>query len=196
MRIVAEPVVSGERTGKSSRAIGSIQTWQLVHAGVVGLELEVISMNPIYSRPPPEKDAGFTLPPPPTAPELLDINMEDVAAVPGPRRRSSKRPRPIGNCFEAEVDMAELDDRDRPLTTWTARAFELSRSNLIIRSRRMCYVGKLVMVAVHLIDDQPVPLFGKVYSCDYDGDGLYKVDLDLLPVPDRNEIRAWLGDRG
>lgn len=92
--------------------------------------------------------------------------------------------------------MAELDDRDRPMTTWSARAFELSRANLIIRSRRMCYVGKLVMVAVHLIDDHPVPLFGKVHACDYDGDGLYKVDLDLLPVPDRNDIRTWLADRG
>jgi hypothetical protein len=46
---------------------------------------------------------------------------------------------------------------------------------------------------VHLIDDQPVPLFGKVVSCEYDGEGLYRVDLELLKLPERPEIVEWLG---
>ncbi len=91
--------------------------------------------------------------------------------------------------------MCELDDRDRPGPVWSARGRELSRSHLLVRTRRMCYAGKRILVAVHLIDDLPVPLYGRVLVCDYDGDGLYKVELELLRVPDRPEIAVWMHQR-
>jgi hypothetical protein len=94
--------------------------------------------------------------------------------------------------FDAELDLAELDDRERPGPTWPAKGRELGRSHLILRTRRMCYLNRRILIAVHLIDDRPVPLFGKVVNCEYDGDGLYKVDLDLMRVPERPEIAAWL----
>lgn len=96
----------------------------------------------------------------------------------------------------AEMDACELDDRERPGPVWTARGLTLSRSNLVFRSRRMCYPGRRLLVAVHLIDDRPTPLFGCVHACEYDGEGLYRVDLDLLPVPDRQDVRDWVRARG
>ncbi|QYU68041.1 hypothetical protein J4558_24850 [Leptolyngbya sp. 15MV] len=88
--------------------------------------------------------------------------------------------------------MSELDERDRPGPTWAARGRELSRSHMIIRSRRMCYANRRILVAVHLVDDLPVPLFGRVINCEYDGDGLYRVELELMKVPDKPEIALWI----
>jgi hypothetical protein len=97
--------------------------------------------------------------------------------------------------FDAELDLCELDDRERPGPTWAGKGKELSRSHLSIRTRRMCYPGKRVLAAVHLIDSEPVPLFGKVVACDYDTDGMYRVELELLKIPERAEIGAWVIDR-
>jgi hypothetical protein len=107
------------------------------------------------------------------------------AATPEP---GTPRPRP----FDAELDASEIDDRDRPGPTWTARARALSRSSLTIRSRRMSYVGRRSIVLVHLIDDQPVPLFGTVRACDYESEGMYTIDLDLAPVPTHPDVQAWI----
>ncbi len=94
--------------------------------------------------------------------------------------------------FKAEIDMAELDERGRPGPTWTGRARELSRSHIIVNSRRMCYEGREAIIAVHLVDDRPVPLFGKVLKSEYDGDGLYRTTLNLAPLPDTDAVHAWI----
>jgi len=98
--------------------------------------------------------------------------------------------------FDAEMDATELDDRDRPGTTWTARGRRLSRSHVEIRSRRMSYPGRRVLLAVHLVDSEPTPLFGIVRSCQYEGEGLYDIALDFVPVPGRAEVKDWLHERG
>lgn len=105
------------------------------------------------------------------------------------------QPRPVTREFSAELDMAELDDRERPGTTWIARAQQLSRSNVVILSRRMCYIGRTVVMAVHLIDAEPVPLFGKVHSCEYDAEGMYRLDVDLEPLPESRRLDEWLKAR-
>lgn len=128
-------------------------------------------------------------PPPPKPPGARPSWAEDGDAP-------ASQPRPRGHCFDTELDVSELDDRDRPGPTWTGRGRELSRSHLILRSRRMCYVGRQIIVAIHLIDDRPVPLMGRVYTCDYDGDGQYKIGIELLPIPERTEIRDWIMARG
>ena len=94
--------------------------------------------------------------------------------------------------FKAEVDMAELDERGRPGPIWAGRACELSRSQIVILSRRMCYEGRESLVAVHLVDDRPVTLFGKVVRSEYDGEGLYKTTLALAPLPDTDAVHAWM----
>jgi hypothetical protein len=115
---------------------------------------------------------------------FLDEDAEPVA------RSVAKKS--AGMKFDAELDLCELDERDRPGPTWTGKGRELSRSGMVFRSRRMCYPGRRVLAAVHLIDDMPVPLFGRVASCDYDGDGLYRVELELQKAPERPEIAAWV----
>lgn len=146
---------------------------------------EASARSAVRAQPAPPPGAGFGWGEPD----------EDESTLRGiPPRRSA--PRSVGYPFAADLDVCELDDRQRPGLTWSARGLELGRAHLIIRSRRMCYPGRLLLVAVHLIDDKPVPLFGRVQGCDYDGDGLYKVDLELLPVPNRHEIRDWLKARG
>lgn len=94
--------------------------------------------------------------------------------------------------FDADLDLAEVDERHRPGPAWSARGQALSRSRLIVRTRRMCYPGRRLLVAVHLIDHRPVLLFGSVSTCEYDRDGLYCLDLELAPVPNSPDIATWL----
>lgn len=101
-----------------------------------------------------------------------------------------------GVAFRAELDLAEIDTRGRPGVAWTGRAAELSRSQLAFRSRRMCYEGRELLVAVHLVDDRPVPLYGMVCRSEYDGDGLYRTVIDLLPIPESDAIRNWVHQLG
>lgn len=101
-----------------------------------------------------------------------------------------------GVAFRAELDVAEIDTRGRPGVSWTGRAAELSRSHLSFRSRRMCYEGRELLIAVHLVDDRPVPLYGMVSRSEYDGDGLYRTTIDLLPIPESDAIRNWVHHLG
>ncbi|MFN0131008.1 MAG: hypothetical protein ACKVW3_00495 [Phycisphaerales bacterium] len=129
--------------------------------------------------------------PPPPSVSFLD---EDEAPEAEPQRPAERKL--LAAKFEAELDVCELDDRERPGPTWAARGRELGRSHIVFRSRRMCYQGRRVLVAVHLVDDTPLPLFGQVSKCDYDGEGQYRVELELLRVPERAEVSAWLSSKG
>lgn len=100
------------------------------------------------------------------------------------------------HAFNAELDAAELDDRWRPGSTWSAKARGLGRSHLIMMSRRMTYVGRVIVVAVHLIDAEPVPLLGRVSVCEYEAEGQYRIELELLPMPDQGAIREWVTSKG
>lgn len=148
-------------------------------------------------------DAAFEPPPPPglMAKAAAGGKAEPQAAPEPLTNRASEMidaaiavasPRPKGRAFNAELDVAEIDNRGRPGPTWVAKGRLLSRSNLVVESRRMCYVGREIVVAVHLIDDEPVPLFGRVHSCVYEGDGVHLVDLDLAEVPRDEQVQAWL----
>lgn len=99
--------------------------------------------------------------------------------------------RPEGRRFSAELDLVEFDERWRIVSTWSARACSLSRSNIVVRSRRMVYRNTPIGVLIHLIDDAPVPLFTRSYHCEYDGDGMYRVDLDLVPIPESGPVAVW-----
>lgn len=94
--------------------------------------------------------------------------------------------------FRADLDLAELDDRHRPGMAWSGRGIELSRSSVTFRSRRLCYEGRRLIAAVHLVDDRPVPLFGIVTKSEYDGEGLYRTTMSLHPMPDEEPVRNWI----
>lgn len=94
--------------------------------------------------------------------------------------------------FRADLDLAELDDRHRPGMSWMGRGIELSRSSLTFRSRRLCYEGRRIVAAVHLVDDRPVPLFGVVSKSEYDGEGQYRTSITLHALPDEDPVRNWV----
>lgn len=138
---------------------------------------DIAESNPATSRP--------DCPPPPRAVQSTPVERFRPFSS-----RSSMTPR--GHRFEAEIDVAEIDERGRPGSSWVARGRELSRSGFAFMSRRMCYPGRHVIVAVHLIDASPVPLFGRVTTCEYEADGLCRVDIELLEVPEDRSIRDWV----
>lgn len=133
--------------------------------------------------------------PPPDGRTLAGPGASDPARVDRRALRSAGEAPARSYPFSAALDVTELDERFRPGPTWSARAAELSRSFLVFRSRRMCHLGRRLLVAVHLVDDRPVPLSGTVRQCEYDGDGLHRIRIDLLPVPEREAIRDWLDQR-
>lgn len=110
---------------------------------------------------------------------------------PAPRETPPGRPKNTFT-FRADLDMAELDERGRPGASWAGKAVELSRSHLVFRSRRMCYQGRELLVAVHLIDDRPTPLFGCVARSEYDGDGLYRTHINLQRLPETDAVNVWI----
>lgn len=102
--------------------------------------------------------------------------------------------RPRARAFSPELDLVELDEMGRTQSIWSARAIGLSTSSLVVRSRRMVYPHRTIGALIHLIDAKPVILFGRAISCDYAGQGLYVVDLDLIPIPKSGPIAKWAAE--
>ena len=50
-------------------------------------------------------------------------------------------------------------------------------------------------MAIHLIDDKPAVLAGRVTTCDYAGEGLYFVEVELMLKPENDDIRQWEAQR-
>lgn len=154
---------------------------------------------------PPTTSARADVPPMPSAPAKPTPPSGDPEPLaepssdfdPPPAGAGSDQPAgpPTFHEFDAELDVGELDERLRPVTTWSARAMSVNRSSLTFKSRRMCYVKKILIIAVHLIDDKPAVLAGRVTSCEYIGEGLYEVDVELMPKPDSEDIRVWESQR-
>lgn len=116
-------------------------------------------------------------------------------------RWSNARKRPPvparrGAPFPAELDLTELDEHEKPMLTFTGRACELSGTHISFRARRMCYRSRNVILAVHLVDDQPVPLYGEVESSEYDGEGMCLTWVKLLELPNRDVLHDWLRANG
>lgn len=111
-------------------------------------------------------------------------------------RAEERGARPTGHPFVADADASELDDRNRPSPKWAVRTCELSRNHLVFYSRRMIYEGRQVMLAIHLVDDRPVVLGGKVVSCDYEGGGRHRIDVDLVHIPPSEPLARWAESPG
>ena len=114
----------------------------------------------------------------------------------GPDPASLHKPKAPGHPFKADVDIAEIDDRARPGLAWVARTVNLSRSHLTVLSRRMSYPRRIMLVAVHLIDAKPTPLMGRVVECEYHSEGLYRIVLELIPLPESEVLAQWFAGGG
>lgn len=145
--------------------------------------------------PPPPVQSPTAAPASTGAPEPLPESKPEKAPEPIAEDLGAAAGAPTFHEFDAELDVAELDERLRPVTTWSARSTSVNRSSLGFRSRRMCYPKKLLIIAVHLIDDKPTILAGRVTTCDYDGEGLYSIDVELMPKPVSEELRQWEAQR-
>jgi hypothetical protein len=97
-----------------------------------------------------------------------------------------------GHPFAGQLTMAELDAVERPGQHWPVRGVRLSRSHLILRSRRMCHIDRRVVVAVHLIDSIPTPLVGYVAACEYSGAGHHTIAIRLEVAEENQMIAAWV----
>lgn len=104
-------------------------------------------------------------------------------------------PQPGALAFKAEIDAAELDSCGRPGAAWSGCGTDLSRSHIWFKSRRMCYRARHLVLAVHLLDADPAPLFGEVASCEYDGEGMYRTQVALMRLPDEEAIHEWIKSR-
>jgi hypothetical protein len=107
-----------------------------------------------------------------------------------PDRRPAQSPGVF--TFKADLDLTELDTRGRPGANWPGKGIDICRSALWFRSKKLCYPDRELLIAVHLVDDQPTPLCGTVARCDYDGEGLYVTHLKLQNLPRTDVVKAWL----
>ena len=133
-----------------------------------------------------EFESARSIPPPPAGPSLASRQRSDESAdlLPPHLASTEEKPKPGSSRvfpFDAELEMAEVEAGKAGLT-WSARARTLSTSSLSISSRRMCYNDRRVIIAVHRLDDAPMMLLGRVMECRYESDGLYTIELELLPT--------------
>ena len=57
----------------------------------------------------------------------------------------------------------------------------------------MCHIGRELLVAVHLIDSAPAPLFGIVVGCEYERDAMHVIEIELRELPDDNQLlNEWV----
>jgi hypothetical protein len=59
----------------------------------------------------------------------------------------------------------------------------------------MSFVGRWLLVAIHLIDDNPTPLMGRVTQCDYYADSLYKIVIELVRLSPGDPAHRWAQGR-
>lgn len=138
------------------------------------------------------------VPPPPAGPSLARRQLVAEAV-----ESADKAPKVVEEThqggghvfpFDAELELAELDDRGKPGVPWSARARTLSRGTISVNSRRMCHTERRVLIAVHRLDDQPAILLGRAEACRYESDGLYVIDFELMPL-DEAEARVMFSRR-
>lgn len=140
--------------------------------------------SPIWAPPPPGVRADTTALKDPSPSRSVRTPVTTTAPAAGKLRT-----------FDADLEVGEMDDRGRPSAAWSARGREVTRERMVFMSRRMVRAGALVLIAVHMIDDEPMPLFAKVLECDYESEGRHRVVVEFRPVPWSAEIRTWLAAR-
>lgn len=85
--------------------------------------------------------------------------------------------------FVMLVEIHELDTFAAPDRSWIANSVSLSRSQLIVMSRRMTFVDRSVMVKIKLASGAFASLSGKVVECSYHGRSLHRTVIALTKAP-------------
>jgi hypothetical protein len=93
--------------------------------------------------------------------------------------------------------VTELDQLGNPGASWECRIVDLSRSGLGLRSRRMAYQGRHILVEIPAATDRPAKvLFGVIRQSRYsEGEG-YAIGVEFRAMPQSTVVRNWLSQRG
>ncbi|MEM1331686.1 MAG: hypothetical protein AAGG07_14125 [Planctomycetota bacterium] len=95
-----------------------------------------------------------------------------------------------GRRFTAELELCEIDARQRTGAEWAARGVAINHSQVWLRSRRMCYPGARLVIKIHHIDDEPFVLVGSVSTCEYEADGMYDIEVSLEAAQNRGALQG------
>lgn len=83
-----------------------------------------------------------------------------------------------------------------PLEGIPCEVFDISRSGVGIRSRKMMYAGRRVFVVIPTGEEgAPRILYGDIRYARYAERGLYHVGVKFMPVPTSHGIKDWLSEQ-
>lgn len=94
--------------------------------------------------------------------------------------------------FGVRVTLHELDETGTPTEGAPCEGHDISRSGMGVRSRRMYYAGRKVIVAVAVPGMQPRYMCGEVKYSRYTYRGLYHVGIELCAMPQTEAVRSWV----
>lgn len=92
----------------------------------------------------------------------------------------------------------EHDTNEAPKAGLSCEVFDISRSGIGVRCRRMMYAGKGVFVRLAATADGACPamLYGEVRYSRYAERGLYHIGIKFVPIPHTHVIKVWLEQQG
>jgi hypothetical protein len=97
--------------------------------------------------------------------------------------------------FATKAWIHEVEPGCLPSEGQTADASDISRSGIGLRCRRMYYVGRLVIVMLHLPSGEVKFMSGLVRSSRYTYAGLYHVGIEFCPMPVGDHMNNWMRAR-
>lgn len=94
--------------------------------------------------------------------------------------------------FGVRVAVHELDDVGVPGEATVCEGHDISRSGVGLRSRKMFYEGRKVILSLTIPSMQPKYMCGVVKYSRYTYRGLYHVGIQLCALPQTESVRAWM----
>jgi hypothetical protein len=95
------------------------------------------------------------------------------------------------------VEVTELDELGRPAASWTCASSDISRSGMGLRSKRMAFPGRGVLILLGAVgSESSKALYGVVAQSRYSPGEGYVIGVEFESMPDTAEIRAWRTLRG
>lgn len=115
-------------------------------------------------------------------------SIEDAAEVliSSDNRRKHER-----SVFDVRLLVHELDESGSPGPGCVCDGYDISRSGMGLRSRRLYYKGGKVIVQILLRNQQPRYLCGEVKYSRYRSGGPYHVGIEFCALPDTVAFQAW-----
>jgi hypothetical protein len=114
-----------------------------------------------------------------------------MLGAPGGNRRLFDR-----HTVDVPVTVTEIGDRGHPSDSWECRLIDISRGGIGLRSRRMSFQGRQLLVEVEQSAGIAKVLFGVVRQSRYSQGIGYAIGVEFRTLPQSPAIRNWLAQRG